>query len=180
MGIWDDDVDGYGDPEDSEPSCVMPADRVADNADCNDIDSVINPDTMWFPDEDGDGYGDSDWTVFVQQCEQPAGPPDYVLNGIDFDDSDSLIGPPTRINGETPSNHFFLQEAYNTAADGDTIQCLDATFTENLTIDANKSVTLEGGYDGSYSTITGTTALQGALIISNGTLIIENFVLLFQ
>ena len=135
---------------------------------------------MWFPDEDGDGFGDSDWTVFVQQCEQPAGPPDYVLNGLDFDDSDSLIGPPIRIDGGTPTYNLSLQEAYNAAEDGDTIQCLDTTFTENLTIDTNKSVTQEGGYDGSYSTITGTTALQGSLIISNGTLTIENFVLLFQ
>ncbi len=169
----DADGDGYGIPEITIQSCLVPAGYVLNYTDCDDTNSAIHPDTLWHPDSDKDGYGNS--TIYIQQCEQPTGLLDYVLNNTDYDDRDPSIGPPTRINGGTLSYFLSLQEAYNSAADGDTIQCADVIFIENLAINANKSVTLAGGYDGIYSTITGFTTIQGDFTVTEGTLNIENF-----
>ncbi len=172
----DNDGDGYGSMDIYIQLCSTPAGYVLVGQDCDDTDPARNPDTYWYQDNDGDSYGT--YSLSLQQCLQPSAPPDYVLNKLDYNDSNSSIGPPTRINGGTPSYYLSLQQAYNTAADGDIIQCVDVTFIENLTINAGKSVTLQGGYDGSYSTITGITTLQGDMNVSDGTLNIENFELL--
>jgi hypothetical protein len=85
---------------------------------------------------------------------------------------------PVRILDTPPIYYSTLQSAYDDAVDGDTIQSHDQAFNEDLyidDIDDNKSVTFEGGYDCSYSTITGKTTLNGNLTISNGTATIGNF-----
>jgi hypothetical protein len=155
----DNDNDGYY-------SCIN---------DCDDNNPTLNPNTLWYPDFDGDGFGNP--TIWLQQCIQPTGPPDYVLNNIDYDDNDSNIGPPTRIDGTDPEYYLTLQEAYDAAGDGAVIQCVEVSFTENLFIDIDKFVAIEGGYDGAYSINSGYTILNGDIDISNGTLTIENFIL---
>jgi hypothetical protein len=86
---------------------------------------------------------------------------------------------PVRIEGESPSYYSTLQDAYDSALDGDIIQCKDFVFTEDLYIDdtGNKSVTIQGGYNSDYSSIIGISSLEGDLIISNGTVTIENLLL---
>ena len=61
--------------------------------------------------------------------------------------------------------------------DGFVIQVQDGSFTEDLTIDWNKSVVLEGGCDGAFSTISGYTTLNGNINITDGVLTLENFIL---
>src|SRR5262245_58582670 len=39
-------------------SCTAPAGYVAKIGDCDDADPELNPDTAWYMDYDGDGYGD--------------------------------------------------------------------------------------------------------------------------
>lgn len=51
--------------------------------DCDDTDPSINPDTIWYVDSDGDGYGDS--VDSIQECRQPSG---YVNNADDCNDID--------------------------------------------------------------------------------------------
>ena len=58
--------------------------------DCNDADSTINPNTVWYQDSDGDGYGNS--SVALTQCDTPAG---FVLDSTDCNDADSTINPTT-------------------------------------------------------------------------------------
>ena len=51
-------------------------------------DAEQNPDSVWYVDADGDGYGDA--SISESGCEEPSG---YVLNGDDCDDSDaSMVG----------------------------------------------------------------------------------------
>ncbi len=62
--------------------------HVRDDRDCNDADASFNPDTSWFADTDGDGFGDAD--ANMKQCMQPSG---YVLDDSDCDDADAALNP---------------------------------------------------------------------------------------
>jgi parallel beta-helix repeat protein len=91
--------------------------------------------------------------------EYASGPPVYL---------------PVRIERVVPVFYYSLHEAYDTAIDGDTIQSQAVSFTEDLYIDLDKSVNLQGGYDCSYTNNTGKTILNGDMTISNGKLTIES------
>ncbi len=52
----DADTDGYGDPSSPLEAADKPDGYVSDKTDCNDGDIRINPATVWYQDEDGDGY----------------------------------------------------------------------------------------------------------------------------
>ncbi|MBI5103194.1 MAG: choice-of-anchor D domain-containing protein [Nitrospirae bacterium] len=91
------------------------------------------------------------------------------------------IALPVRLTGAIPMYYPTLQAAYNAAATGDTIQAKAQTFIENLTINRNVVVTLQGGYDNTFSSYSGrTSSLKGALATTagGGTLTIRNFILL--
>lgn len=68
-----------------------------------------------------------------------------------------------------------LQDAYNAAINGDTIQMGNTYFSENLTID--KSIVLDGGYDYGFSTKSGATTLYGNLIVNYGSVTIQDLII---
>jgi acetyl-CoA carboxylase carboxyl transferase subunit beta len=97
------------DPTTFITDCEMPGGYVANNLDCNDINSSVNPDaveicnsiddncdgfidegllSIFFDDADADSYGDA--LTFIAACEAPAG---YVENNIDCNDSSSMVHP---------------------------------------------------------------------------------------
>ncbi len=111
----DADGDGYGDASGGMPACHQPSGHVADGSDCDDDDGEISPEageicngidddcdglvddddpsvtgrTMWYADDDGDGYGDA--SDYAPACDQPSG---YVSDRSDCDDDDpsSTVG----------------------------------------------------------------------------------------
>jgi hypothetical protein len=111
---WSGDVDGdgYGDPEDQVESCERPEGYVADATDCDDADAAVNPSATevcdgidndcdgsidgddvieaptWYPDADGDGYGDPG--AALESCDAPEG---TIADGSDCDDSAPGINP---------------------------------------------------------------------------------------
>jgi hypothetical protein len=87
----DNDGDGYGTPDNSIQACSQPAQYVQNSDDCNDNNNLINPNTVWFKDYDGDGFTDGTTQI---SCPQPTG---YVLNAIpgDCNDNNSNINPNT-------------------------------------------------------------------------------------
>lgn len=112
----DEDGDGFGDVSHSQQACVAPAGFVANNTDCDDGNSAINPaapelcattgddncDGMtndstavdalaWYPDSDGDGYGEP--TTPVMACSPVDG---MVGDATDCDDTNSEIRPGAR------------------------------------------------------------------------------------
>ncbi len=111
--IWyaDADGDGFGDPGNTTVSCSQPAGFVANDQDCDDSDNSIYPGAPevcdgidndcdgqtdedivfqdYYPDGDGDGYGDVNATP-VNDCITP---PNTVTNNQDCDDSDNSIYP---------------------------------------------------------------------------------------
>ena len=86
--FWDDDQDGYGDPNNLISSCEVPSGYVLNNDDCNDLDSSINPDTPWYADADGDGFGDVNQAIL--SCNQPIF---MVADSTDCDDDDLTTYP---------------------------------------------------------------------------------------
>ena len=114
----DDDGDGFGDSATMEVACSGPARYVENSLDCADDDPAVSPastevcdaadadedcsgsaddrdagvavSTMsaFYPDGDGDGYGDEGSTVGA--CDAPPG---YVTDGTDCDDGDDTVNP---------------------------------------------------------------------------------------
>ena len=113
-GLWwffDNDGDGYGDPDDATLACAAPLRHVDDDTDCNDDNPLVNPGasercndedddcngtidddpidpTPSWTDADGDGYGDPDLPTFA--CEVPEG---SANNSGDCDDADPTVHP---------------------------------------------------------------------------------------
>ncbi len=114
-GFPDADLDGYGDELLlSVEVCRIGPGFAAENTDCDDGDDEVNPgadevcdpnDTdedcngladnddpgltgtlLWYPDADGDGFGDNAYPT--PSCEQPPG---YVADNSDCDDTDPLF-----------------------------------------------------------------------------------------
>jgi hypothetical protein len=150
--------------------------------DCDDNDIDEFPGQQWKLDADTDGYSPS--ATIVEQCARPANyrPSSEINASMDCDDSDLDIypdGPEVRIF-DVPSYFWIyeLQTAYDDALDGETIQGKVAVYTENLTINQNKTVIIEGGYTGAnncgFTDMTGETTISGDVIISNGAIEILN------
>ncbi len=116
----DGDGDGYGDPATKTTACEQPSGTVTDDSDCDDGDAEVNPGaveicdedetdedcsgyaddadpytlstsmTLYYPDTDGDGYGDEDSSGNLQ-CDASASM--RVTEHSDCDDGDSGVNP---------------------------------------------------------------------------------------
>lgn len=106
----DADGDGFGGTE-TTTACEASAGLATDSTDCADTNPAINPGVdevcdgvdnncddeidnnaidgeIWYPDKDGDGYGDADNPTIA--CVRP---PDYIKDGSDCDDSSAAAKP---------------------------------------------------------------------------------------
>ena len=109
----DSDGDGYGDTSDSIVSCAAVEGRATTGGDCDDSNAEINPAApevcdgadndcnatadldavdapLWFPDADGDGWGDTYTLGHVTSCTAPPG---YGTGWSDCDPSEANINP---------------------------------------------------------------------------------------
>lgn len=84
---------------------------------------------------------------------------------------------PVRIEGAPPEYFVTLQAAHDATRGDSTIQSLSDIFDEDLVINSDNSLSLKGGYTCDYSTHSGATVINGSVIISNGTVTLENFIL---
>jgi hypothetical protein len=82
-----------------------------------------------------------------------------------------------RIMQEPSIYYSRLQTGYDTTIEGDTVQVRAAELNEDIFLDLNKSITIKGGYDGSFTTNSGITTINGNMTISDGTLTIENVII---
>jgi hypothetical protein len=134
----DDDRDGYGDPGAPIDACVRPVGTVDNDDDCDDSDRMTHPggrelcdgidndcdgvfdndmpSTTYYPDADGDGYGDPG--AAVEACALPLG---YTTDDSDCNDSDPDISPdaPEVCNGVDDDCDGVVDSRFWTDADGD-------------------------------------------------------------
>jgi hypothetical protein len=67
-----------------------------------------------------------------------------------------------------------LQNVYdNTPADS-TIQIMAGSFTDVLSVNADKTVWISGGYDNTYGNRSGLSIVTGPLVINSGKVIINS------
>jgi sugar lactone lactonase YvrE len=186
------DGDGYGNPgssgcangsaqdcNDGNSSINPGASEVCDSVD-NDCDGLVDDNdpnvaaqSTWHPDNDSDGYGNG--SISLQQCSQQPG---YVPDNTDCDDNDENIypgGPPVRIANTPPDYYSMLQDAYNNAGEGDIIQSKAVSYTQDISFDIEKSVSIEGGFDCSFSVPAGHTVINGNVMNNSGSVTLENF-----
>lgn len=69
-----------------------------------------------------------------------------------------------------------LQSSYTLAADGNAIQAMSIDFNENLNLNRNVSIRLDGGYDCDYTINPNYSTIRGTLTISDGTVDVRNIV----
>jgi hypothetical protein len=80
-----------------------------------------------------------------------------------------------RIGG---TSYLTIQSAYDSSVSGDKIQCRDLTFNEDVRVDRNVSVTMEGGYDAGFTSNSGRkTTLKGMITTTHGKIAMSNFIL---
>jgi len=75
------------------------------------------------------------------------------------------------------TTHLTIQDAYNKAAEGETVLAQQITFTENLYCNRLVQVKLLGGRDSNYGATMGFTAIQGTLTIQKGSMEISGFII---
>jgi len=86
-----------------------------------------------------------------------------------------ILLPPVFTGG---SYYGSLQDAYNGGAASCTIMAKAVALSaHDFTLGSGKTVTLEGGYDSTYSVNSGFTTLQGILTLGTGALTVENLII---
>ncbi len=79
------------------------------------------------------------------------------------------------IDTGTPTYYSSIQSAYDTTAEGTTIKLWATIYNESLACSRPVTVTLQGGYNSGYTAIVGDPVLNGALTITDGTLVLDGF-----
>lgn len=82
-----------------------------------------------------------------------------------------------QINNGTPAYYASIQSAYDATAEGAVIKLWATTYNESLICNRSVSVTLQGGYNSTYSSLVGEPVLNGALTITDGTLVMDGFII---
>ncbi len=98
----------------------------------------------------------------------------YIMASAIWTNPSGCAYSPARIDGASPVYYTKFQDAYDASVDLDTVQSHDTVFGENINIDHAKLVRIEGGYGCDYGAVTGKTTINGNMIISAGTLVIQD------
>ena len=108
----DADGDGYGNATVIVSDCAAPAGYVSNNSDCDDVNPLINPLSIWYQDLDNDTYGNS--AVSFTGCVPPA---NYVSNGTDCNDNSANINGPATYYVDVDN------DGYGSATDTGMVSC---------------------------------------------------------
>jgi len=116
------------------------------------------------------GYSFSDWSG----CDNPSGNICNLTMNTNKNLTANFTSCPNLPVRRAGGSYYWLQDTYNAAVDGDTIQSQAVLFNENPDFNRNISVTISGGYDCSYSKNDQESVVNGTITIRNGTVTLEN------
>jgi hypothetical protein len=143
---------------------------------------------MYGPDpaESGSSVSHFNTAVFPNELMEPSYTGPNHLPGLAVEllldiswqlDPEYCANLPVRIM-ETGTGYSKLREAYVAAENGDTIQSREVMLFESPVFDINKSVSIDGGFDCSYTdNADRDTTLIGTMTINNGDVTIGSYVL---
>ena len=77
------------------------------------------------------------------------------------------------ISGTATAYFSTIQDAYNAANSDDVLMLWAISYTEHLNCNRPMAITLQGGYNGGYTSITGEVDLNGSLTITDGTVVVD-------
>ena len=149
-------VDVDGDCDDTNAAIHPDADEVCDDAglgvdeDCDgaaddeDDDVLASSQTKYYPDEDGDGYGDGGEPTLA--CDAPAG---LITDGSDCDDDDAALNPETGCEVDWSGSYSGDLELN---VDGGFAKDV-CTGTGTVTIDTTKSPMISGTMTCSFASL---------------------------
>ena len=92
----------------------------------------------------------------------------YAVNPVEPSD--------VQISGN-PGTFANMQQALDTARDGDVVQAKNTTITGDITLGNSVNISLSGGWDSDFDTVTGVTALHGTLTLEQGSLKVADLVI---
>ena len=75
---------------------------------------------------------------------------------------------------DTLDTFLSLQEAYAAVANGHSLKARNETLPGNFYLNRNVTVTLQGGFNGDFATVSGKTVLKGVLKLRSGRLNVKN------
>jgi hypothetical protein len=89
-------------------------------------------------------------------------------------DTTTCTSPIRNSSGQTETFSNTITDAYSAADTGDTLEITKGDYPEGeLTMDRDITVTLSGGYSCDFTTREEESAIQGSLVISDGTVIVD-------
>jgi parallel beta-helix repeat protein len=119
------------------------------------------------------GYSFSDWSG----CDNPSGNICNLTMNINKNLTANFTSCPNLPVRRASWSYNALQDAYNGAVDGDTIQSQAVIFSENLDFNRNISITIMGGSDCNYLTNIQKSVVNGTVTIRGGTVTMENIII---
>jgi hypothetical protein len=108
----------------------------------------------------------SSTTTYLSSSTSTAPPPVFIIYVNRYDDT---------CDGKIPC-YTTIQEALNNAFTGDLIMITEGTYTESLSLNELKLVTLSGGWDPSFTTQSSDTIID-SLRINDGCITVDNIVI---
>ena len=93
--VWykDEDGDGFGNPNIPVETCAQPEGYVNNGDDCDDGNHALNPDTVWFADQDFDGYSDGSTVTACEKAEGYSMGEELAAAYGDCNDANSAMNP---------------------------------------------------------------------------------------
>jgi len=80
-------------------------------------------------------------------------------------------------NANSSQSYSSLQDAYFGAYNFETLQCENKTINEDIIINRNISLLIEGGYNRDFTSIFGITEITGNVTITDGTVTLNDFII---
>jgi YD repeat-containing protein len=121
--------------------------------------------------------------VVLHFCDGQRGDDDYASNGLIIDQggpgapwNTAYVSKDGLCNGHGPC-FSAVQQAISSASGATILRITQANYVENIVLNSDQAVTLEGGWDTNFTSSSSYTTIQGSIMVTDGTVLYENIIL---